>query len=148
MHVSFDLKGAHRGRRALSSLFLLILLFAIGPSAGCHKGFPTLPVVTGEVTLDGKPMDGGFITFSSLTESGPYYSANIRKGKYSIQLPEEMLRVQITAFRNVPGRFYEEIPGQRIPVEEQYLPARYNSQSTLTVDVARSKVFNFSLESK
>jgi hypothetical protein len=43
--------------------------------------------------------------------------------------------VEITASREVPGQFREDNPGERVAVKEQFIPAKYNSESTLKLEI-------------
>jgi hypothetical protein len=56
------------------------------------------------------------------------------------------VRVEVIASRPVPGKFDESNPGEKVPVGEMYIPAKYNSQSELTADVTSgSNVLDFAL---
>lgn len=131
-----------RGRLAASIVFALVLL------PGCGK-----PAVSGKVTLDGQPVDGGIISFLS---EGPKEQANadIVGGSY-----------QFAAGKGpVSGKHRVEIlwnkkTGRKVPVpgdvgttmEEklQVIPAKYNTASTLTAEVkGGANTLDFTLTSK
>jgi hypothetical protein len=113
--------------------------------------------VSGNVTLDGAPVDGGVILFLPQTGSpAALKSANgpIVGGKYSLE----------GAKAPQPGKYRVQIEwkkktGQQIPVpgdpgnttEEtvQMVPPMYNQQSTLEADVkGGANTFNYDLKSR
>jgi len=65
---------------ALSALFLSVLGLAL---SGCGAGSGGAPV-EGSVTLDGKPVDGGTITFVSENPKVHPVLADIKGGKYAL----------------------------------------------------------------
>ena len=109
-------------------------LLCVGVS-GCSSSSDGLEPVEGTVTFDGEPIKEGRIQFRGTTDSRAF-SAPIVDGKYSTELPEGASSVEITASRPVPGKFDESNPGERVPVGEMYIPAKYNSQTELTADIA------------
>lgn len=127
----------------LGALVLAALFLTVG--CGARDG---LTSVTGQVTFDGKPVEEGRILFRKKGEPGRAFSGPITNGSYSLRCdPGEML-VEITASRPIPGKF-DTSNGTPEPVGEMYIPARYNSATTLTADVSSSKrTFPFELKSK
>ncbi|QDT65256.1 hypothetical protein [Calycomorphotria hydatis] len=109
--------------------------------AGCFSG-PAVPqrmIVQGKVTWNGQPLESGKLllipkTASAATSSG----ADIVDGQYKIDnkggAMSGVYRVEITAER-VIGK---PLPGEVDPITEQYIPDRYNANSTLTIDVNSS----------
>lgn len=59
----------------------------------------------------------------------------ITDGKFQVRVPAGTSIVEITAMRDVPGEFREENPGERVAVREQFIPAKYNTESTLKLDI-------------
>lgn len=135
-----------------SSLFIL---------SGCSaKGGPERASVAGEVTLDGQPIETGLIAFiPEAGKPGPTAGAAIQKGKYATPAGTGPVlgphRVEITAHRT--GRVIEGAglgggvgPSGGVVSEksEMYVPAQYNKNSTLTIDVKSGKnVQDFPLKS-
>ena len=136
--------------------FLVISLMVTG---GCGwSGDPNLVKVFGTVTYGDQPLEKGQIRFVPIEGTvGPTSGAEIMNGKYTVTnrggVPFGTHRVAIRAYRpdegarpigeNVPG--YE--PGDK-PLE-QYIPARYNTQSKLTAVVpqgAKRHEANFQLD--
>ena len=109
---------------ALSGLFV-----------GC--GGPDGPVqvpVTGEVTLDGKPLEEGRILMRKVEGDGEAFSGEIRGGAYSLQAEPGKMSVEITASRIIPGKF-DKANGTPEPVGEMYIPKKYNANTTLSAEV-------------
>jgi hypothetical protein len=100
--------------------------------------------VQGEVTFNGQPVPEGSITFEPADGKGPVSGGIINAGKYHLEgetgtTPGQKI-VRITAVRKT---------GRKIPVGEgsglteeilPYIPANYNSESTLRVQVTPGKV--------
>jgi hypothetical protein len=126
-------------RRAGVLLFAAVLL-----AAGCSRGPRTYPV-SGTVTLDGKPLDDGNIYFLPLDPNVSADAGKIEGGAFRFEAREGKVRVEIRASR--------EVPGKRSPMgnirKEEYIPARYNRESTLQAEVRPSgeNVYTFELTS-
>lgn len=128
------------GRHRSAVTLLLALLFAAGCGAGDGK-----VLVTGTVTFDGSPMPDGYITFTPEGGGAPE-AAPIAAGKYQVAVKPGPHRVEVEASRFVGEK--NQIMG--LQPREQYVPARYNSETTLRSEVtsAGEKVFAFDLTSK
>ncbi|WP_207398547.1 hypothetical protein [Bremerella alba] len=70
---------------------------------------------------------------------------DIVDGKFSGEVEPGERRIEISAFRPAQGG----TPGMD-PGEENYIPAKYNTKSTLTANVAEGQAneFNFDVSSK
>lgn len=113
---------------------------AIGLAAvagGCGQG-GNLSKVTGKVSYDGQPVPEGRILFRST--DGRAYSGPITNGEYEVMCEPGKMRVEIIASRVIPGKFVKGENGEKepIPAAEMYIPAKYNSASTLTAEVKSS----------
>lgn len=112
-------------------------------SAGCSGG-PRMRQVSGQVTLDGKPVPEGDILFKPAAGSLGPDAGRIRDGMFAFLAKEGKHRVEISASRILPG-------GARgaggEPVPEEYIPERYHSNSELTAEVtsAGPNRFDFKL---
>lgn len=129
-------------RRATVSILLVVLL----PLTGCG---PSEVVVSGTVTLDGKPLEDGHIAFRPLpaTATAEAAGATIKGGKYQVKVRPGQNRVEITAARAAaPGP--KEAIGP-LPAPKSIIPERYNVQSKLTEEVRAGgpNEFNFALTS-
>jgi hypothetical protein len=125
--------------------------------AGCGGGEPPGLAIHGDVKFQGQPIDEGVIALLP-TSGGPPISGRIQSGQYSI--PNERgpapgkYRVDIEGFRKtgkkIPDMVTPHAPGeQRGMIDERvpYVPAQFNSQSTLTVDVTPdNEKYDFELE--
>jgi hypothetical protein len=118
-------------------------LVLIGLSGGCGDGKVRL---RGTVTYEGKPVERGIITFDPADGQGPNTGGEIVQGTYHLTtntgvLPGKKI-VRIRAFR-ATGRRIEAgppaPPGTLVDEIEAYIPARYNDQSTLTVEIIAGK---------
>jgi hypothetical protein len=109
--------------RVAITAFTLVLVAL----AGC--GEPTYKV-TGTVQFEGKPIENGSIAFESADGGPGVASSGITKGKYELQSKAGKKKVLILARRVRPGT--ENDPQ---PAMEEFIPARYNSESELFREV-------------
>jgi hypothetical protein len=121
--------------------------------AGCG-GSPQRVHVWGTVTLDGTPIPEGTIEFTPMPgTSGPSTGAGIRDGAYDIPAShgpyaEGKYEVRISAMRATGKTMANIVPGgnRTVPVAENYVPARYNTATTLRVDIpAAAEKIDFAL---
>jgi len=125
------------------------LLAAFLACCGCghrpaqEKTYP----VTGTVMLDDKPMVEGEIFFVS-KQKGDFQILPIKDGSFQGQVKVGKRRVEIRAYRTAKGVMLG--PGSSEPSRENYLPKRYNEESTLTADVTPDgpNQFSFAVASK
>lgn len=124
-----------------------LLLLALGCFlVGCGTTVTTVPI-KGKVTLDGQPLEKGDILF---THSDPQFgqeAGKIAGGEYTANVHPGSNKVAIRATREVPGKFG---PMGTEPLLEDIIPAKYNSATTLNIDVTKEKKdgYDFALESK
>jgi hypothetical protein len=109
--------------------------------------------ISGQVLVDGQPLEVGSILFQPTegTQS-PNAGSSIVDGEYEVPRPKGPMagkyRVEIHAFRKT-GRKIAISNGALIDEEKEWIPARYNSQTTLLKTVqAGDNVLNFELTSK
>ena len=123
--------------RTYGMTLLLALLASITAVCltGCGPSGPRLHPVAGTVTFDGEPVAEGRIQFRAVEGDQRAFSAVIENGDYELETAAGKMTVEITASRIVPGKFDESNPGEKVPVGEMYIPARYNSQTELTAEV-------------
>ncbi len=111
------------GRRAQTALLRMVLLLALGCGSGTCE-------VTGTVTFDGQPVPHGDIVLNDVEgRLGPDYG-KIEDGRFALQAKPGRKKVEIRASREVPERKTE--MGAYF---EDYIPRRYNAETTLTADV-------------
>jgi len=123
--------------------------------SGCGYGDDSRVSVGGRVTLDGKALDEGSISFIPIrATSGPVAGGMIVAGKYSIDAGKGPAigphRVEIRATRKTGKMVPNPGFGGEAMVEEvvEAVPTRYNSQSTLRQDLdAGTNLADFELTS-
>ena len=130
---------------------VVVALLAIGFTAGCSDNGQGGKKVTGRVTLDGKPLPDGSITFLP-EKTGTTVGGKIHDGVYNISRAEGPLpglyRVYIN--RSMPtGKMLLDSDGvTKVPEFREVVPACYNLQTKLSVTVTSegSNNFNFELQ--
>jgi hypothetical protein len=146
----------HQRSTALAAFGTMTLVALAIFGTGCKGNSERVPI-SGRVTMDGKPIEAGSINFEPIDKKGQSTGAVIVNGEYQITgknspIPGTKV-VRISAGRKT---------GRRIPAGEpsppdamvdeikQYIPAIYNSQSTLTCEVPSqgSKQIDFDLKSR
>lgn len=130
-----------RTHRLLAATAPCLLILA---TVGCGPGDGKVPI-SGVVTFDGNPMPDGYITFTP-EGGGTPEAAPIAAGKFELGVKPGPHRVEIEASRFVG----EKNPIMGLQPREQYVPARYNSETTLRSDVNADgeNAFTFDLTSK
>jgi hypothetical protein len=108
--------------------------------AGCKRS--DLVEVTGEVTWEGKPLPTGEIVFFSPEKSIPPHAGRIVNGSFRFMSKPGTARVDIQAAR---------LTGKRDPIEgfeisELYIPAKYNKDSQLKVEVTPDGTNHFKFD--
>lgn len=128
-------------RRVMVSVLLGLFLSV----TGCG---PSEVVVSGTVTLDGKPLEEGNIAFRPLpaTATSEATGVPIQGGKYQLKVRPGRYRIEITAARAAPG---PTDPFGTTPPPKSLIPEKYNARSELTEEVrAGTNEFNFALTSR
>lgn len=131
--------SARTGTLPVAALAALLCAFI-----GCSVGDGKIPV-SGVVTFDGAPMPDGYVTFTP-AEGGTPEAAPIAAGKFELGVKPGAHRVEIEASHFVG----EKNPIMGLQPREQYVPARYNSETTLTSEVTADgeNAFTYDLTSK
>ncbi len=137
----------HSTRRFFNChIFLAFAAIILWP--GCSSSDDA--AVTGAVTLDGKPVETGAITFMPTDGKSRVTGTQIKAGKYSAKVPLGVQRVEIHAPKVVGHKKMYNAPDS--PLEEitdEALPPKYHSQSELQLEVkAGENQKDFSLTSK
>jgi hypothetical protein len=112
-----------------------LLVIAACVASACSKG-PAMGTVNGDVTLDGQPLQKGYVQFSPVDGQGQTAGAMIEGGKFSGQVSIGKMKVELHATKVVGKRKAYDTPES--PWEDEVaeiLPPRYNFQSNLTLDV-------------
>jgi hypothetical protein len=121
-------------RRRRIALWRGAALSAVLAMAGCGK--PTIGIVSGTVTVDGTPAKSGSIAFFPVDRKSRTTGAEIVDGQYTAQVPLGTSKVEIRVSKVVGQKKLYDTPNSPIqPLLEEMLPAKYNDQTELTVDV-------------
>lgn len=116
--------------------------------AGCGSSGPTKYPVEGMVYYDNKPIPSGNLTLMPIDEAVAPDAVEITNGKFTLMSTPGKRRVEIRANRDKPGNAAN-VKAMGVPVErEQYLPAKYNDKSELTVEIKPDGTANKGLEWK
>lgn len=114
-----------------------VVLAAVGAVlvVGCGDKSSSMGTVSGEVTVDGKPLEEGNITFTA--PNGKIYSGKIQGGKYTdVKTEPGSNKVQLYERRPGPKKMSYSGPGGSLQeTVEEGLPEKYNAKSDLTLDV-------------
>ena len=124
-------------KERLGLILLLGCSLALAACGGGVEGPPTY-TVSGNVTLDGNPVAEGDIIFRAADGKGRSDAGMITGGTFAFEATAGKKLVAITAVREVPGKFDESNPGEKVPMREQYIPAQYNEKTTLEAEVGES----------
>lgn len=117
------------------SVSLLLLILSLGCGSGSTR-------VEGNVKFDGQPIEQGTIVFEPADGNGTVVGGTIRNGYYmlgkDLQLAPGNKLVRIKAMRATGKKVKAGPPAPddaMVDEVQQYIPARYNDQSTLTTDL-------------
>ena len=124
-----------------SILVIGLLVCVLGVGCGGSPKAPPHVTVKGNVKLDGKPMESGDVTFAVAGEVPD--TIPVKSGAYEGKAKIGTARVEIRTYR--PGKKNEMYPNEE-PSPENYLPARYNSDSKLTAEVKQDGPNEFNFE--
>jgi hypothetical protein len=128
----------------------LMCIFAVGCAGENPLGRHAL---TGTVTFQGQPLRQGNIEFTpeNLNE-GVSSGAVIEDGNYSIAreqgLPAGAYRVAIWSAGSTTEPLEDALPGEPTEVAVERLPAKYNLDSQLTIQVAEGDEQRFDFDLK
>jgi len=103
-------------------------------AAGCSGTNET--TVSGTVTVDGTPAKKGSISFIPLDGQSRTSGGTIADGKYETQVPIGKQRIEIRVSKVIGQRKLYDTPNSPSQdILEEVLPAKYNSDSELQLDV-------------
>jgi len=128
------------------------VLSLILPGCSNSSGIPapTRAVVTGEIKFNDKPIQSGQITF--LPTKGPVAMGPVSEGIYRIDwkggVPVGECKVEILGYEETGKEVIVGAGGKTEKETHQVLPAKYNTESTLsvTVEEGRENQHDFDLE--
>jgi len=98
--------------------------------AGCDTGPPT-GVITGQVTIDGTPVDGGMIRFVPVGGESQPGDSPITAGAYSVTMPVGEKKVEITWGRLKSGGAQSvDTTSMGTDVYVETIPRKFNGNDT------------------
>ncbi len=127
--IEKTLLGVHRRTSVRATLVVVLPLLVCW---GCDGGTP-LGSVTGTVTYNGQPVDRGEIRLISLEAGESTDAGVIIAGRFSFLASGGTRRVEIRGSRPLPAQQQTE-PEMGLMYED-YIPARFNTQSTLSAEI-------------
>ena len=145
----------HRRLPIRHGLFLTTVVSLLIASVGCGESGPQRFAVSGQVTFDGAPIESGEILLRpDQATKAPTIAAAVENGAYSIPAERGPLAgtyvIVITAERKTGKKVQAEMIGSETTDQyEQYVPRKYNDESTLSTTIGSSRDdLNFELRSK
>jgi hypothetical protein len=138
--------------RPIFVICVAVLLFGVG----CGRNQENRGAISGEVRLDGMPLQQGSILFTPIDGTkGVVTGGPIENGRYQISGASGPVlgknRVEIRALRKSGKMVQKALAPQGDMVEgfEEAIAPRFNSKSTLEVEVARgANIRNFEITSR
>ena len=122
-----------------SCFFILGFLFLIG----CGNSEPQPVPVIGSVTLNGVPMENGFIYFKTI-ETGALERLDIKAGTFTGKALPGLRRVEIIS--NAPKKVV--IDGATVEVPEDIIHSSFNTESKLSAEVSTREPNSFKFDVK
>lgn len=112
------------------------LLMLAASVCGCGPAVDAKVPISGQVSLDGAPLPDGTVYLRR--SDGEFFSVDVVEGKFAGEAMPGEYRVEISAIReSTPSGTAVAMYGADAPTQRvNYIPARYNSESTLTATVA------------
>lgn len=140
--------------RGCRVLLVLVCFTATTWLVGCGPGNPLgRKAVSGNVTLDGSPIQNGSISFSPVDGSATTSSgAVVINGKYTIEaadgLADGKYQVRINAIdpSSIAELSADHMPGDDLPEAKELIPSEWNSQSDKTIEVSGRGPLKFDFE--
>ena len=126
-----------------SPMRLFALLLILLATTGCGGG-PEMYDVSGTVTFDGQPVERGEISLDPDDARLSPDAGVIEQGRFSFPAKPGKKTVRIRASRPLPPE-RQDAP-EMGTLYEDYIPAKYNRQSTLTADISPGGDNQFTFE--
>lgn len=118
---------------------LLIAVVAV-VALGCSDSAGGRRSITGSVSFDGEPLEGGWIYFRPIAD-GPSAAAEIQNGTFNIDAAKGLIAGEYIVsieYHRPTGKTIKVNTGEgieQIEQQKQIIPARYNQQSKLKAKV-------------
>lgn len=137
------------GAKLVWGVALAVSWFAVG----CGDAGPARQPVSGVITLNGKPLPSGTVTFAPL-DGATAATAEIRDGAYQIARSEGpapgRYQVEINAVKPTGKMIkHPDLPSETIEEVRNIIPVNYNVQTQLAIEVTPdgANAFPFDLTS-
>lgn len=135
---------------------LLCFVMATACMLGCNGNGPNRSEIRGNVSLDGVPLENGSILFTPIDGTdGLAAGGRIEQGNYQLTAANGPTvgwnRVEIRGMRKTGKKLPKPFapPGEMIDEMVEAVPPKYNSLSTMKVEVKPTEnIADFDLESK
>jgi len=113
---------------------LVLALFCVAAVVGCWDGKGS---VRGTVTMDGKPVASGSVTFVKQGGELAREGAVIREGSFQAAVPPGTYKLELNGQRVVGKRTQKGFDGkdETLDVTQELFPDRYNSKTELTEEI-------------
>jgi hypothetical protein len=112
--------------------------------ASCQQGTGT---VSGLVSYDGKPIPDGYLVFQPVGPGKGFGVKVSEVGSYQVTAPHGKYIVRITAEKLIPFAGGTDMYGEKVQLQ-QYIPEKYNVNSTLAAEIPAAGPVDFDLKSK
>ena len=118
------------------SSFVLLGMVVAGWLTGCAAEGPAAATVSGEIKLNGVPLERGAITFASADGPGQPVTAEIKDGHYTATTTAGNKKVYFSAPVVVSRKKESSAPNAPVvEITAEGLPERFNAKSEFTLDV-------------
>ena len=125
-----------------------VILFGLVLIMGCSDGKQP---VSGTVTLDGKPVASGTITFSKENGELIREGAVIRDGRFEALVPPGKYKIELNGQKVIGTRTQKGFDGKDevLEITEELFPERFNAKTELNKEItAKENVIELDLKSK
>lgn len=131
------------------AVFMPLLVMSLAGCGGGGGDRPSLGRVSGLVTLDNSPVEGAEVQFLPVDGGRPSTGITDAQGRYTLQYTENSSGAVIGQHSvSITTGGYRQQPDGTTTESPERIPARYNTETTLTQDVqSGSNEINFELES-
>ncbi|MES2794225.1 MAG: hypothetical protein V4719_31720 [Planctomycetota bacterium] len=109
---------------------------------------PKTYVLSGKVTLDGKPLETGDITLRPVGPTGQGAGGKIVNGSYSLRATPGEMKVEVSSMKYLSGQTSDNPAGVGGPLFEELVPPKYNSDTKLSFNVAPKNDNKFDIDIK
>lgn len=139
----------------MKTRFRLIGMIALCATTGCGPGRgydgPERFALSGQVTFDGRPVDGGSISFIPKAKDGRVSGGPIIQGRYDVPAEKGATagsyEVQVHWAQDTGKKHWDVDTFQMQAEFKETMPAKFSSKSELTAEVSPTqKEFNFDLK--